>query len=136
MIESRPNGWNGFLPRLVSLVVGAMLLAGCAGMNDLGPYPDLRWKIESYYRDNAWEEGARCVLPTMSVTRWRVVEETPEKIVMEVRYAWQDDRNVDYNRFPGLGGSSTCVGFNERLFTIAKGPNGLQVQSMTGEQRR
>ena len=115
---------------------GVALMVACAGLNDLGPYPDLRWKIESYYRDNAWEEGARCVLPSMTITRWRVLEETPDKLVMAVRYAWEDDTHSDFDGPVPRVRAGTCSGFNERVFTIDKSPNGLQVHSMTGEQRR
>jgi len=120
----------------VGVLLGALVMAGCAGTTDLGPYTDLRWKIESYYRDHAWEEGARCVLPTMSITRWEVLEDTPEKLVIGVRYAWQDDRNSGFDQELGRPQTVTCAGFNSRVFTIAKSPDGLQVQSMTGDQRR
>lgn len=131
MIRGDRSGWS----RRAALA-GLVLLAGCAQTTDLGPYSDLRWKIESYYRDHAWEEGARCVLPSMSVLRWEVLEDTPEKLVVGVRYAWQDDRNTGFDPELGRYQAGTCQGFNSRVFTIAKGPAGLQVQSMTGEQRR
>ena len=113
-----------------------LILTACAASRDLGPYSDLRWKIESFYRDNAWEEGARCVLPTMSITRWEVLDDTPDKLVIGARYAWQDDRNSGFDLELGRSQVGTCSGFNSRVFTIGKTPNGLVVQSMTGEQRR
>jgi len=114
----------------------ALLLIGCAGARDLGPYTDLRWKIESFYRDHAWEEGARCVLPSMSITQWEVLEETPDKLVIGVRYAWRDDRNSGFDPELGRVQVGICQGFNSRVFTVVRGPAGMQVQSMTGEQRR
>ncbi|WP_191060626.1 hypothetical protein [Geminicoccus harenae] len=114
----------------------ALLLMGCAAARDLGPYTDLRWKIESYYRDHAWEEGARCVLPRMSITQWEVLEETPDKLVIGVRYAWADDRNSGFDPELGRSQAGTCQGFNSRVFTVVRGPAGMQVESMTGEQRR
>ncbi|WP_027135961.1 hypothetical protein [Geminicoccus roseus] len=128
------------IQRLARALAGGLaamlLLAGCAATTDLGPYSDLKWKIESFYRDHAWEEGARCVLPSMSITQWEVLEETPEKLVVGVRYAWQDDRFGGYDPMLGRNEANICSGFNSRVFTVAKGPAGLQVESMTGEQRR
>jgi hypothetical protein len=122
--------------RHIGAVLVVLSLMGCAGTTDLGPYPDLRWKIESFYRDHAWEEGARCVLPSMSITQWEVLEETDEKLVVGVRYAWRDDRNSGFDPELGRVQGNTCVGFNSRVFTIAKSRDGLKVQSMTGDQRR
>lgn len=117
------------------MAIGTLLLAACAGVNDLGSYTDLRWKLQSFYQDHAWEEGARCVLPSMSITQWKVVEETPEKIVMDVRYAWRVQNDGGRSRSRTSGGGGTCSGFNERRFTIVKSRDGLQIESMTGEQR-
>lgn len=122
--------------RCGAILVSLLLLGACAGARDLGPYSDLRWKIQQFYADNAWEMGATCVLPRMSITDWRVVEQTPEQMILEVRYHWLDDRNRDSPFDRGFGfGSGWCEGFNTRRFTVVKAPTGFQVSAMTGEQR-
>ena len=122
------------LRRLIPALI--LLLGACAASRDLGPYSDLRWKIESFYRDNAWEKGARCVLPTMTITRWEILEDSADKLVVGTRYAWKDDRNSGFDPTLGRVQEGTCQGFNSRIFTVDKSPNGLIVESMTGEQRR
>lgn len=100
-------------------------LVGCATAQPLPDHPGAIGAIQSYYNSNAWEEGARCVLPRMDVTQTKVIEDTPERLVVEVRYYWQDETR-ESDTF-----GNVCNGFATRTFTLAEG----RVIKMTGEQR-
>jgi hypothetical protein len=95
----------------------------------------------SYYDNNAIEENATCTRPRMrSVTGTQVVDETPEQVVMNVRYYWYDEGQIELDRgglpFPGPI-FQRCNGFAERTFTFVKLTDGsLDVRSMSGPQRR
>ncbi|HEX2527229.1 MAG TPA: hypothetical protein VHL31_13155 [Geminicoccus sp.] len=102
-----------------------LVLVGCTTV-DVPGHPEAIAAIQSYYAANAWEEGARCVSPSMTVTRTNILEDTPERLVVEARYYWQDGRRSSDNA------AVTCSGFETRTFTLAQG----RVVSMTGEQRR
>ena len=120
----------------------ALLLAAC---NYQGPavagYPGLQNKIQWFYDSNALEQNAVCTQPRMrSVTSAQILEETPETVVMNVRYYWIDEGQLDFDDspFPFAGGPiQRCNGFAERRFTFVKMTDGsLQVRAMTGPQRR
>ena len=75
-----------------------------------------------------------------SVTRTQVVGETPQQVVMTIRYYWLDEGQLDYDRggvpMAGLA-FQRCNGVAERTFTFAKMTDGsLSVRSMSGPQRR
>jgi uncharacterized protein YcfL len=108
------------------VIFAALLASACTTTQILPGHPDAIPAIESFYDRNAWEEGARCVGPSMSVTRAEVLEETANRLVVQVRYYWRD------NRLMSDRGASTCSGFATRTFTLENGA----VVSMTGEQRR
>jgi hypothetical protein len=109
----------------LTLLMSAILLAGCATSQLLPDQPGVIAAIEDYYRDHAWENGARCVLPEMQVTHADVIDRTDGREQVEVRYYWEDERTET-----DLAGN-TCNGFGTRVFTIAEG----RVTEMTGEQR-
>ena len=120
----------------------AFLLAAC---NYQGPavagYPGLQNKIQWFYDSNALEQNAVCTQPRMrSVTSSQILEETPETVVMNIRYYWIDEGQLDFDDspFPFAGGPiQRCNGFAERRFTFVKMTDGsLQVRAMTGPQRR
>ena len=104
-------------------------------------YPGLQNQIQWYYDSNALEQNATCTQPRMrSVTGAQVIGETPEQVVMNIRYYWLDEGQIDRDSsdllFPG-GGFQRCNGFAERTFTFTKMTDGsLGVRSMTGPQRR
>ena len=92
------------------------------------------------------ERNAACPLPRMDAVQAKVVDETPTKVVMNVRYHWYDDSQSSHTerRFPGMpfpGTSSGsvlgyCNDWGERTFTFTKtSQGGLEVASMTGPQR-
>ena len=120
----------------------AFLLSAC---NYQGPavagYPGLQNKIQWFYDSNALEQNAVCTQPRMrSVTSSQILEETPETVVMNIRYYWIDEGQLDFDDspFPFAGGPiQRCNGFAERRFTFVKMTDGsLQVRAMTGPQRR
>lgn len=114
------------------------LLAACAT-----PGPQLagieggQWAVVRYYEQNAWERGATCPSPRMRVLGWRVVDQTPERTVVDVRYSWWDESRRDADRWPWFGGGfGVCEGFGERQFVLVPGGQaGSSVRQMTGEQR-
>jgi hypothetical protein len=133
------------------LVIGALALGGCAELAQ-GPsvagYPGLQYQIESYYGARALEENATCTQPRMRISAYKLVEETPERLVLEVRYHYFDEgqRDVDRSivggpRFGVPGVSGNCDAFATRTFVIAKLVGGdserptAMVASMTGPQR-
>lgn len=112
------------------------LLAGCGWQGPaLEGHAGLQYQVISYYDANASERQASCPNPAMqSVTSTRVIEDTPEQVVMDIRYYW-----VDWSQATDIPGGSitTCRDWGERTFTFTKATDGsLQVQSMTGPQKR
>jgi hypothetical protein len=70
-----------------------------------------------------------------SVTSHRIVEETPERVVMDIRYRWMDESQA--MEMEQGGSVVTCQDWSERTFTFARtNDGGLVVQSMTGPQKR
>ncbi len=112
--------------------------AACAPRNpELAPYRGVEFEIETYYETRAWERNATCLRPEISIARIDTVEDTPERLVLNVRYFWEDTAfGRDDEMFPMRGGGSWCSGFSERVFTLAKRPDGrVTVSAMTGPQR-
>ena len=113
-----------------------MGLSACAWQGPaLEGHAGLQWQVISFYDSRASERQWSCPNPAMqSVTVSRVVEDTPEKVVMDISYYWVDwSQSVDVQ-----GGSvTTCRDWSERTFTFTKASDGsLQVQGMTGPQKR
>jgi hypothetical protein len=122
-------------PAAALLVTAAVGSCGAQG-SSLAGYPGLQWQVISFYGAHAMERNASCPNPQMwSATRHRAVEETPERVVTDIRYYWMDELQ---SMEVGQGGSGgTCQGWGERTFTFAKtGDGGLEVQAMTGLQKR
>ena len=110
------------------LGVLALVLAGC--MSGSGLPPDTERAIETYYAAHAREEHGRCPAPFIEgFTRTEVVEDGPQRQVVEVRYLYADRIKDDSD-------GSECVGFSGRRFTLAKAEAGLEVVEMTGPSRR
>ncbi len=139
------------LGRVAMLVLGAVALGACAELArgpSLAGYPGLQFQVESFYRSRALEENASCTQPQMFITGYDVVEDTPTRLVLDVRYRYVDEgmRDFDDTFFPGRivgrGGTGGCTGWAQRTFVVAKsvgGTNGAavatSVRSMTGPQR-
>lgn len=112
---------NTPLPGLLALV----LVAGCAS----GLPSDTERAIETHYAAHASEEGGRC--PALFIdgfTRVEVVEDSPQRQVVDARYLY-GDRIKDRND----GGE--CVGYNGRRFTLGKTDAGVEVVEMSGPKR-
>jgi hypothetical protein len=121
--------------RIVVLLFPAAL-AGCGWQGpSLAGYPGLQHQVISFYDDRATERSWACPNPEMqSITSNRVVEDTPERVVMDVRYYW-----IDWSQGTDVQGGTvtTCRDRSERTFTFSRtSGGGLQVQSMSGPQRR
>jgi hypothetical protein len=115
------------LRHLRFLGVFAPILASCASGSGL--LPETERAIESYYRAHAREEGGRCpALYIEGFTRVEVVEDSPQRQVVDVRYLYAD-------RIKDQGDGSECIGFSGRRFTLAKTDVGVEVVEMTGPQR-
>jgi hypothetical protein len=132
------------LESVARLALPLLLLLGACGYQgpSVAGFPGLQNRIQWYYDSNAIEQNATCNSPRMrSVTGAQIVEETPETVVMNIRYYWFDESQLDFDS----GGFTPmpspilqrCNGFAERTFTFVKMTDGsLQVRSMTGPQRR
>lgn len=127
------------------LVLGSAVLAGCSAQGPpLAGLEGGQWAVVRYYEAHAWERGATCPSPRMRVLGWRVVEQTPERTIVDVRYRWWDESRRDSGRFGTNGpfpwrvggGFGVCEGFGERQFVLVPGgQGGSSVRQMTGEQR-
>jgi hypothetical protein len=120
----------------VCFVVASLMVAGCAASRvpetGFGDGQALERAIMSYYERHATEEDRTCLSPFMyGLTQVDVVEEQPERLVLDVRYLYRD-RNKD-DRGDGLG--RECSDYGERRFTLQKDGAGFEVLEMTGPQR-
>jgi hypothetical protein len=101
----------------------------------------LQLKVMNHYDRHAMEENATCPQPRMTSARGQIVEETAERLVMNVRYHWRDEGQTDFDHdaFPPFGGAGSlnrCDGWGERTFTFVRNTaGGYDVESMTGPQR-
>lgn len=140
--------------RRTSLLIASLSLGACAQVME-GPsvagYPGLQWQLQSFYSARALEENAMCTRPQMTaVTAYQVVEDTPERVVMNVRYHYRDEGAADFDDDDFWGGprfrfgTGSCDSWAERTFVMSKAKGGepsasgqprLFVVSMTGPQR-
>jgi hypothetical protein len=119
----------------------AACIGALAGCNYQGPalagYPGLQLQVQNYYDARAWEENATCLAPRMqAVTQTEILEDTPERILMRLRYYYQDDQfGPDDSDFV-VGNPFRCRGFADRTFEFVKRADGTaQVVGMSGPQR-
>ena len=116
-----------------------LLTMGLSACGWQGPalegHAGLQYQVISFYDAHASERQWSCPNPAMqSVTSTQVVEDTPAKVVMDIRYYW-----VDWSQASDVPGGSitTCRDFGERTFTFTKNSDGsLRPESMTGPQKR
>lgn len=126
------------MPRLwpvpFAVIIGQ--LVGCAGTTiestHFGPPAAIERAIRLHHERYASEGGGRCFRPYIDgFTKLTVLEDTPDRLVVHVRYFYRD-------RFQEGGqgeGGQVCTGFAERTFTLARSPDGdLVVVGMTGER--
>ena len=110
----------------------ALWLAACVdGLapnpgSSLAGEPGLLPIVRQYYERRATEENGRCRVPLLDgVMSSTVVESTPERMVIQIRYLYRD-------LTAELRGA--CRGFGNRTFTIDKEATGFVVVEMTGAQ--
>lgn len=127
--------------------IGAALLGACAELAQgpsLAGYPGLQFQVESFYRVRALEENASCTQPAMFITGYDVIEDTPSRLVLNVRYRYVDEgmRDTQDDLLPNRVLRGGCTGWAQRTFVIAKSVGGADgatpatsVRSMTGPQR-
>ena len=124
------------------LVPVGLLLTGCSYQGPaVAGYPGLQNKIQWFYDSNAIEQNAVCTQPRMrSITGAQIIDENQESVVMNIRYYWIDEGQLDVEDSPFPFAAvplQRCNGFAERRFTFVKMTDGsLQVRSMTGPQRQ
>lgn len=113
-------------------LVATVLLAGCTLEGPpLAGFAAGQWAVVSYYNRHAWEKGASCTSPEMRVTGWRVLDQTPERTIVEVRYYFYDRSVDDGDRLV-----SRCADWGVRQFTLVPTGDGRAVvREMTGPQR-
>jgi len=120
--------------RLTALaaLLATVLLGGCAADGPpLAGFNGGQWAVVSYYNRHAWEKGASCTSPEMRVTGWRVLDQTPERTIVEVRYHFHDRSVDDGDRLV-----SRCSDWGVRQFTLVPTGDGRAVvRAMTGPQR-
>lgn len=115
----------------------ATLIAAAAGCTSAGGPADssLRYEIVRYYARHAAEKNYMCLAPEIrGITRMEVVEDTPDRLVVRVRYNWVDSV---YGEQDAEGTSvmlQRCNGFAERVFTIDR-RDGMRVVDMSGPKR-
>jgi hypothetical protein len=121
-------------PVLWALIV--VLLIGCSAPQvesaHFGPSADIERVIRMYYERHASEGGGRCFNPYIDAfTKLTVLEETPDRLVVDARYLHRDRF-----REGGSGeGGQICTGFAERTFTLARTPEDDPiVTEMSGER--
>lgn len=127
----------------IVMALGAAALVSACGYKGpaLAGHEGLQFQVMSYYDRRAWEEGARCLAPRMTaITRTTVLEDTPERLVLNLRYHYRDDMYGDFGDDDapfGIVHPFTCQGWSERTFTMSKRSDGsLDVVEMSGPQRR
>jgi len=134
--------------RSVGRLAGLMMLLGlCASCDptkmrawELAGEPGLLFEIQQHYERNALEEGGRCPAPLLGgVTRTEILEDTPERMVLSLNYAYRDmirdGDDCSEMRPARCGIMRECRGFAQRTFTVARTDGGLEVVGMTGPQR-
>ncbi len=101
----------------------------------LAGHEGLAFEIQSYYADHGVEENGTCRSPEMrTITEVRVLEETAERLVLRLRYYFQDDAYGVYEDPEIPVRRLRCRGFRTRDFVIDK-RDGLQVVGMSGPTR-
>ncbi len=121
--------------RLATLAV-MTLLAACAFKGQpLAGYEGLAFKIESYYADHAVEENGTCRAPEMrGITKVQVLEDSEKRLVLRLRYYFQDNTFGVYDDPEVPTPLLRCRGFRTRVFVVDK-RDGLEVVGMSGPIR-
>jgi hypothetical protein len=100
-----------------------------------GEPSELDGAIKRYYEAHASERGGQCLAPYIDgFTRTQVVEDGPERLVVDVRYLYRDrykdnESGVDGNAMTG------CINYGTRRFVLARSDDALTVEQMSGPRR-
>jgi hypothetical protein len=137
--------------RLRCLWLAVALIAGCATQlprTSFAKPAALQAAMTAYYDAHATEEYGYCSTPYIDgLTHVSVVDNQPDKLVVDVRYFYRDrsKNNGTQSQSTGnhtSGGLATrtfhaeCVNFAGRQFTLGKDKNGaVEVLDMTGPRR-
>ena len=112
-----------------------MLLAACASRIPATGFAEpqaIEDAIKRYYAAHASEENQTCLTPYIDgLTRVTVVEERPDRLVLDARYLYRDWFKDDQN--DGIG--SACTGYAGRRFTLEKNDAGFAVAAMSNSCR-
>jgi hypothetical protein len=81
----------------------------------LAGFEGLQNQVVGFYRANATERQMSCTVVIMTPVAAEVVEDTPRRVVIDVRYRWTADRA---RRGRGFG-PGFCNGWGQRTFTLA-----------------
>jgi hypothetical protein len=115
----------------LAAVVIAGPVAGCAD----APWqpPAYETAIKRYYEAHASERNGQCLAPYIDgFTTLEVVEDTPERMVVDARYLYRD-RLKDGS--DGDGMMLGCVSYGQRSFVLTRSDDRLQVMEMSGPRR-
>ena len=114
---------------LPAAVVVAGLVAACASP----PWqpPPYETAIKRYYQAHASEKNGRCLAPYIDgFTTFQVVEDAPERVVVEARYLYRD-----WVKDGGDEPFTECIGYGRRSFVLTRSDDVLQVSGMSGPRR-
>jgi hypothetical protein len=118
---------------LASVAIGG-LVAGCA--NAPWQPPTYETAIKRYYEAHASEYNGQCLAPYIDgFTRIDVVEDTPERMVIDARYLYRDWVKDRRDTRSGQGFMRQCVDYGQRSFVLARTDDTLQVTEMSGPRR-
>lgn len=118
----------------LAAVVIAGLVASCA--DAFSPPPAYESAIKSYYEAHASEYNGQCLAPYIDgFTRIDVVEDTPERMVVDARYLYRDWLKDRRDTRSGQGFIRQCVNYGQRSFVLARTDDTLQVTEMSGPRR-
>lgn len=94
--------------------------------SSLAGQPGLLPIVQQYYERRATEENGRCRAPLLDgVLSSTVLDSTPQRMVIQIRYLYRDHTAE-------LRGA--CRGFGNRTFTVEKEGSDFVVVDMTGAQ--
>jgi hypothetical protein len=121
----------------VVLFAAVLLLSGCAATRiesqHFGPSGAIERAFARHYARNATE--GNCYNPTIDgFTRLTVLEDTPDRLVVQARYLFRDRLRDRGGGDDGGSGAGSCSGFGERTFFLTRSPEGDLVVAMDGQQ--
>lgn len=120
---------NGTMLSIAAVIAG--LLAGCTTAS--WQPPAYETAIKRYYEAHASERNGQCLAPYIDgFTTIQVVEDTPERLVVDARYLYRDWIK-DGTDADGL--MLGCISYGQRSFVLARSDGGLQVVEMSGPRR-